>query len=150
MTTPERLRALADWFEVHPDAPLPYSLAEGSKFFCGLSWDKDEAKQQLRSLGSFEKEYQDNDFHANVNVAGFTIVYYASRDNVCTKRVVGTREVPREVIPSHYTPEKIIEAHSEEVVEWDCRAILADEPEQVESADIPAAPLDTEDEEVPF
>jgi hypothetical protein len=46
--------------------------------------------------GSFEKVISGTDFEATVKVGQFL----TKRENVCTKNVIGTREVPEEVIPS--------------------------------------------------
>lgn len=41
------------------------------------------------------------------------------RREVCTRRVVGTEDVPEQVTP----------AHTREIVEWDCHPLLAAVPE---------------------
>jgi hypothetical protein len=118
-----RLRALANWFDEHPEAPVPYDLRKNSTFRSYTY--NDRIKDVIRNIGAFRKVYDGDYFNAIVDVADVHIEYYTSRSNVCTRRVVGTKYVPEQVIPEH-----VIEAHEEEVVEWDCREpLLASESE---------------------
>jgi hypothetical protein len=121
------LRLLADWFEAHPDVELPVRLNPDweDTFYCFLSEDKTRMREQLRAIGSFEKAVLGTDFVAKVKVGHFKLEFLTKRENVCTRTVVGTKEVPAEVIPSKYVPEKVIPAHTEEVAEWVCGSVLA-------------------------
>lgn len=108
------LRALLDWFETHPDAPIPYQL-DASTWHCRLN--KDDLPR-LRDIGDFEKRFNDTDgdFEAVVHVGKARIIYYTHRDNICIPRVVGKRTVPAEVVPESVIPE-----HEEDIIEWECK-----------------------------
>lgn len=118
------LRLLADWYEQHPELPLPYEL--GNPMFVFLyGKTEDRVKEILREIGSFEKVFDEpskGDFSAVKTIGEFKLKFHTSREMVCTPRVVGTRLVEREVIPAQ--PKRVIEAHEEEIVEWDCHPIL--------------------------
>lgn len=73
-----------------------------------------------------EKEYYDDEFTVKVILEegdkynrDIYVKYIANRQVACTKKVVGTKVIPEEIIP----------ATTEEVVEWDCRTVsfLADD-----------------------
>lgn len=117
-TTAEFLRALADFYDANPLCPEPE---------ISIYLHADKAKEVLRNLGSFEKDYDDSYMYARVKVGDRTLKLSTQRDAVCTRKVVGTREVPEEVIPSTYTPEEVIPAHTAEIIEWECDPILARE-----------------------
>ena len=110
----DRLRALLDWFEAHPNAPIPFQLRSSWPLHCRLN---KEDLPRLRDIGDFKKQFNaiDGDFEAIVNIQGVKLIYYTQRDNVCTPRVVGKRIVPEETVPEQVIPE-----HEEDIVEWDC------------------------------
>lgn len=112
--TGNRLRELARWFDTHPDVEIPSGLRPGNSTYYSYQ-NKDEMSEIVKKIGSFKKEYTEYDFEAVVEVAGFTLKWYTSRSNVCTKKVVGKKLVEAQVIP-----ERIIAAHEEDVVEWEC------------------------------
>lgn len=61
-----------------------------------------------------EKRYDTHDFNVEVTATdGFSIHYYASRETVCERKVIGTK-----VIPAITTAERI-----EEIVEWECEKV---------------------------
>lgn len=67
-----------------------------------------------------KKEYDRSDFELHVTIPALregdddiTVVYYASRETVCERKVVGTK-----VIPAQVTAERV-----EEIVEWDCKHV---------------------------
>jgi hypothetical protein len=116
------LRELADWYEAHPLVPEPYWLTGDISVY--VSYDP---KAVFRSLGSFEKIFDDAYFRTKVEVGGRTLVISTQRENVCVAKVVGKKHVPETVIPSEYKPERVIAAHDEDIVEWDCSPIIAPE-----------------------
>ena len=142
MTDQERaiqnLEAMIAWIRQHPAAPVPYALRV-NHFTCRLSDDKATRDREVRAIGTSRKEFTDNELRlvADVNrsagkygiALGFEIEWYCPRKNVCTATVVGTREVPEEIIPEHRIP-----AHTEDVIEWNCEPLLAadaaSEPEE--------------------
>lgn len=116
----EGLRELADWLDQHPEQ------AEQLREIRALAFPSDTPEgvaEWARALGSAQKEYTGNDLFKLTRMFGpvelRAVVY---RSAVCTRRVVGTREVVREV-PDPAAP--LIEVtETEEIVEWDCEPIL--------------------------
>jgi hypothetical protein len=124
------LRELADFYEAHPLVPEVsiYRWVSG-----GQVWlDKTDGKEILRSIGSFNKEFSDDKLLAKKTIGGRVITFFVEREAVCTARVVGTKHVEETVVPSSYTPEQVIAAHDEDVVEWDCEPVLG--PVEADSA----------------
>lgn len=125
------LRELADWIEAHPDIALPakeirvYSLNE-----------RDEAAAVLRALKPCRKEYSDNMFDIKRDFGAVTLDFVFYRDRVCKARVVGQKEIPevREPAKTIEIPEKIIPAHTEDIIEWDCGEPLLEVPAEAEAA----------------
>ena len=113
------LRAAADWYEQHPEyAERTWGGARLDMFF--------ETKDQLLAFKHasgatrHEKGAVPSYFWLRRDFGG-GIVLDANipREKACRKVVVGTREVPAETI----------EAHVEEVIEWQCDPLLSD-PEE--------------------
>ena len=79
-------------------------------------------------LGKAEKQYSGDFFWLRHDFGPHVRIEAASeRDVVCERVVTGTRLVPAQ---EAYTMPALPE-HEEEIVEWKCAPILADEPEQV-------------------
>lgn len=109
------LRELADWIEAHPEVDTP------SREFTVYSLNtKQEAADCLRALTPCKKEYKADNFFLSREFGPITLSFMFYRNAICTKRVIGTKEVGTQVIPSRFTPEEIIPAHTEEIYEWDC------------------------------
>lgn len=144
MTTQEfanDLRALADWYEKHPDAPVPVFPV------LNIFTDQDavNAKAQFRALGGFEKRYLGEWFAASKTFGSIRLELNAKREQICRKVVVGTREIPEHVIPAQ--AETIIPAHVEEITEWQCEPILTPEdnyPTGVEGLTTPPSEAEVE------
>jgi hypothetical protein len=102
------LRRIADWIEVHPDLPLPSQTQ--LDFLSGVDTKEDLAKF-ARGFGECKKDF-----------GGIKLRAVAWRKNVCERVVVGTREVPEEIIPARLVP-----AHMEDIVEWKCPESLLEE-----------------------
>lgn len=107
------LRAVADFYEAHPDCPMPYEPDVTVTHFEEES--PEEAARVGRMLGRFEKDYGPDLFTLSRRFNGVRLRFLFYREKVCTKRVVGVEEVPEQVVP----------AHTREIVEWDCAPILA-------------------------
>lgn len=122
---PDFLRLLADFLKEHPTLPQPtlYSFMDGALFHL----DRNTAKEQLRSIGEFEKNYSDDAFIAKKKLGGRALEFHMEREAICKKVVTGTR-----VVPEHYVAgtEGFIKPESiEEIVEWQCdEPILTTEP----------------------
>ena len=115
------LRQIADWIEAHPDIEVPETELSGY----GMH-SKEDAAKVLMALKPCKKLYGDSLFSIVREFGPITLKFVFSRNQVCTPRVVGTKVVPA-------TPERIIEAmpeHVVEIIEWDCEPILtAPQPE---------------------
>jgi hypothetical protein len=59
--------------------------------------------------------------------------FSVDREAVCQRKVVGTRTIPEQVIPSEYVAERVIPAHEEEIVVWDCEPVLKPQSEPIPS-----------------
>jgi len=117
----EFLRLLADFYEQHPDVPLPLHL--GFEFL--NVYLHDNPKAVLASIGSFEKGAEDDYFIAKKKLGSYELVFKAKRDQVCERKVVGKRIIPAHVIPAEFKEETFVPEHEEEIVEWDCKPVLA-------------------------
>lgn len=118
------LRDLADWVEAHPDIELPNdSISIYSRN------TKEEAVEVLKALTPCKKDYSDDLFTISRSFGRVLLRFIFYRNVVCTRRVVGTQEVPEKFTLEKYTPSELIPAHTEEIVEWDCDPILAEKKE---------------------
>lgn len=122
ITFAQFLRDLADWYESHPSVPEPYGL-DSKKLTCYSFTTADKSKEILRALGPFKKDYPEDDdkyFNAVVEIGGRELCFTFYRDRVCQPKVVGTRHVEAQLIPESYSQSRVIAAHDEDVIEWDC------------------------------
>ena len=114
------LRQLADWYDKHPNAPFPYNFATVSVF------DFDATPEEIRSIGSAKKEWDDSIFRYVVELPNASLRFIASRSKVCTAKVVGFREIPEQHIEAYTVPAKRVE-----IIEWECKeSILAPDPQE--------------------
>lgn len=125
MTTPEKLRALADWFEAHPEVPQSVSYSGVWAHTCVTD------TEVFKHIGSFKKEMDDNYFYAHLMVGDVNLRLMCPRTQVCTPKVVGKKRVAEVVIPA--IPERLIPEHEEDIIEWDCSSVLAPEQDEVEA-----------------
>jgi len=109
----ESLLALADFYEAHPEVPLPcpelnnYSLDT-----------KDDAALLAKALRTFEKRYSDSLLIVAKKFGLIELRFFLNRDSVCTSRVVGV-----ETIPAQFIEARTIPARTKEILEWDCHAL---------------------------
>lgn len=137
------LRALADWLEQHPGADLHVVSARDRCYSKLWAPTKEELAEQVRALGTVTKRpcpYNDNDYEFVVDVTeDYQIIFYTEREKVCKRIVVGKRQVPQEIVPG-----RIVEAHEEDIVEWECgESILAhtgSEEEDLPEVETPSDP----------
>lgn len=111
------LRAVADWYDAHPDAPLPGDVT--LRIACEDT--RDEVERVARLAAPCRKEINDNFFDLTKDIEGIELRFIFWRSTVCTRRVTGYVEVPE-----HTTA-----AYRREVVEWDCAPILGVEEAEV-------------------
>lgn len=114
------LRELATFLEQHPEAPLP------TEKMVVYQWGNESFLPAVKALGACKKKY--SGYYATVSRMFGPIEYgvQISRENVCSKRVVGVRTEPERYVPGYTIP-----ASEVEVVEWDCHPLLA-EPQETE------------------
>jgi hypothetical protein len=109
------LRELADWLDQNPDIPYP---GYAGQQFTVFAHTKQELAELARQVGGrFEKQVTDNWVMLRRTFGPHCYEICIARQQVCERRVVGTREVPEVVIP----------AHKAEIIEWECLPILEDE-----------------------
>jgi hypothetical protein len=107
------LRAIAAWYEGHPETPLP-NTAVGHHL--EVFTQVEDLPALIRSLGGIKKEWHDGFVWLTREFeGGLKLKFYVPRDTVCTKRVVRTE----------YVPERVIPACNREIIEWDCKPILS-------------------------
>ena len=111
------LRDLADWIEVHPEIELP-----NDSIYIYCKDTKEEAAKVLAALAPCKKNYSNEVFTITRLFGGITLQFIFLRSAVCTRRVVGKRLVPEQLIQGR--PTEVIPEHEADVVEWDCEPIL--------------------------
>jgi len=127
----EDLHSLADLIYLHGD-DLPGGIHFTIQSFL-YSWSDTGAVPEilastmragLRVGADISKVYEDERFRLNITMPKGKITYQVSaeRDKVCTKRVMGTEMVEKEVPPEGEWVKKMVE---QEIVEWDCHPLLA-------------------------
>lgn len=104
LSTAESLRLLADWYEKNPDMPAPVArVAAGLGNGLGTP---DGARRIAKMLGTFEKGGSDLFLTLTRHFGSVALEARFYRPDICKKRVV-----------------------QEEIIEWDCPALLAPEKE---------------------
>jgi hypothetical protein len=127
----EGLRELADFIEAK-GLELPHIDARAVSWVYGYSPktyqdDPERAKRDMRkaakTLGKAEKNHTGNWFELKRRFGPVLLEINTNRQNICERKVVGTREIEEKVIP----------ARTEEIVEWECYDLLSVEikPEYV-------------------
>lgn len=102
------VRTLLDWLEAHPEVPLPYDFEGG--FMVASVNARDELAALAREFRECEKTFVDDSFYLRKRFGVASLYAFTARTEVCERVVVGTEEVPEQVIP----------ARIREVVEWRC------------------------------
>ena len=105
------LRAMAAWYDLHPNAPTPSVIELPVYGF-------DASPEQVRAIGTAKKIFDAEFIKLRVDGDGFALRFVQYRSKVCTKKLVGTKTIPA-------TPER-----EEPVYEWDCpESLLAPDQE---------------------
>jgi len=121
------LRELADWIEANPEMPRP-----GGTLTCYSLNSREEAAACLKALTPCKKDYTESNFYLSREFGPVKLTFMFYRTAVCQRRIVGQRQVGTQVIPARITPEEVIPAHTEDIVEWDCGEPLLAAAPQVE------------------
>lgn len=120
-----------------PDLPTPTVFHFGSRCQVEITWllslpvVSNDQRGDLRRImkavgGTWDKSLTDGDaFRLRQVRDGIVLGINCDRPVVCTRRVVGTREVER-VIPAQPAIEEHTVTETVEDVEWDCEPILAE------------------------
>lgn len=112
MTDIDKMRAIADFLEAHPD--MPTVIASTGRWL----YDKDEAIKVAKLPGA-KKEYGDSYLTIKVPVVDeVTLYYFISREKVCT---------PTETVKEWVEPQE--GRYDTKVVAWKCHPLLAPTPE---------------------
>ena len=76
----------------------------------------------MKSADTVKKEYSDDYFRLFVHFGKLIYKVVCNREEVCTKRVVGTETVTKQVPPKGEWTEETV---TQDIVEWDCNPLLA-------------------------
>lgn len=123
------LRAFAAILEQHPEIPLPYEGRASAITIHYLYGDDPRGAMAaaVRAIPcAWAKTSNDDYFDVQGELFGLKIVLTAYRDQVCTRRVIGTHEITEEV-PDPDAPMVTVTRVVEDV-EWDCGSLLAPAP----------------------
>ena len=102
------LRAYCLWLEQHKSFPLGYPAF--THYICAESLQA--TKKLVNELGSFTKIFNEATFALEKEFCwGVKIRVFTERENVCTRKVVGTRTIA--AVPAQ--PEFVVD-----IVEWSC------------------------------
>jgi hypothetical protein len=78
-----------------------------------------QLKRAVKALGKAEKSQDSYYFDVTRKFGCIELQFSINREKVCKRIVVGVKEVPQELIPA-----RLVEAHTEEIVEWQCEDSL--------------------------
>ncbi|VXB34069.1 hypothetical protein [Nocardioides sp. AX2bis] len=143
-TAADTLRAVAELIEAHPDLPVPFtSLYDHRPETADLHWylhlahrDPANAGDKARAIitalgGTWSKDFNRTDDTARFTRRwnGLSLEVSVQREQVCTRRVVGTETV---TIPARPAAAAVPErTETRDLVEWDCGSLLADQDQAV-------------------
>lgn len=125
------LRALAEVLEQHPEVPLPYNPTQGVISFHFLFGENPRADMAatVRALPCrLDKDPRGDDYFDLIGrLHGLNVRLVAFRQDVCTRVVVGTREVEEEVPDPDALAQvpTVTQTRLVEDVEWQCTPLLA-------------------------
>jgi hypothetical protein len=117
------LRRIADVYQVNPDLEAPAYIPASWVFAA----TPEAFIRYVRAFGGGGKEFKGEDLEFTPEYCGDIIKINCKREQICERKVVGSRHVPEKIIPAQIVP-----AHEEEIVEWDCKPILARRPVTVD------------------
>lgn len=103
----DSLRKIADWFDTHQEIPIPH---DAHIFYLFSVHTREGMEQVARVFGACEKEYADGLFKLKKQFGAIEMQVVAGREQICNRKVTGSKVVPETVIP----------AHSVDIVEWEC------------------------------
>jgi hypothetical protein len=123
LTTAQSLRLLADAIEnlaaAHPDIAEHIYISASS--WIPASQAVEEMGKIARFFAPCNKRFSDHYFEVSKWFGTIKIEFAVSRDAVCERKVVGTRTVE--------VPAREAYTRTEDVVEWECKPLLASDNE---------------------
>lgn len=111
------LRALADFIEAHPGMG---SMGLDTAYF--HPHGDEEIAATVKAFGGFSKRESTDGTDLLIErrlTPTMEIAAFLRRDRVCVRKVVGTKLIEETIIP-----ERVVPAHIEDIVEWDCKPVL--------------------------
>lgn len=114
------LRALADFYQQHPEMPLPYGDIQ--LFPNG----KEELAVIARAMRTFKKSFSDEMIYLRKTFGPVNLVAMEYRKKVCKPRVVGTETVK---VKKPVTFEEVEETR--DILEWDCHEPVLKDAKQI-------------------
>lgn len=140
------LRQLADVYEKHPEMTLPY---EGvSSIMWVFTWEAEEFARTVAAFGKGNKRFADDSLLFLPDIGGLNIQVRCQREQVCERKVIGRKFIPEKIVPAKAA--EIIPAHEEDIVEWDCKPILAKKPTVPVEVTEPPMIATTQEIDIPF
>lgn len=112
------LRDLADWYDAHPEVPLP----ENRMRIMSYCDTKEELATIVRAMGHCTKSVYEDILNVERNFGPVILRTVSLRDKVCEKVLVGQREIERTIVL-----ESKKETVLEDVYEWKCPPLLKGE-----------------------
>ena len=108
------LRELADIYERKPWLEVPYSSTMWI-----FTHEAETFVQQIAAFGNGAKKYVGEDIEFIPNII-LDLKVNCKREQICERKVIGKKLVQEKHIAAQVIPE-----HEEEIVEWECRPVLA-------------------------
>ncbi len=96
---------LLDFLRNNPVIPLPRW-----GYVSSYNWENDNLKDVVKAMSPCDKEVTESFFKLATRIGDIEFSTNFNRDDVCEKKVIGTREVA----------EVTYEAHTVDIVEWTC------------------------------
>ena len=129
------LRDFADFIEEHgpilPDITVDlrsylwsYTMTEGENVPASIALTM---RAGVKSADAVKKDYSSDYFRLFLKFGNLEYKVMCNREEVCTKRVVGTETVTKQMPPEGEWTEKTVE---QDIVEWDCNPLLAVETDR--------------------
>ena len=128
------LRDFADFIEEHGPI-LPDVTVDCRSYLWNFTLAENEATRNdvpasialvmragVNSADAVKKEYSDDYFRLFVHFGKLIYKVVCNREEVCTKRVVGTETVTKSIPPKGKWTEETV---TQDIVEWDCNPLLA-------------------------
>lgn len=120
----QSLRALANFYEAHPDLILPH---EPQLSICPEGRSGMAATAKI--FGSCEKNVDEAFYRLIKKFGVIELRAIEYRSAVCERIVIGVKEIPETILPAR--EETIVPAHVEEIYEWHCpESLLASDSAQ--------------------